>query len=194
MRAPLYVQTITTEASIVAMHSLCMLEHQATGCCASVTRACLFLFALEQVINHPYALCADPLTPRELAMQCGLVFQFPERYFLSGTLQEVSNPIDCNVTALHACCIALQTTLSQLNGASSCASMYMTWHTCVSSANIQSHVHVKPQHTNCYHNHFDKSGPMCHTCDSSAPKAMCMCLCSPVAVNPAGIDIWLASE
>lgn len=34
-------------------------------------------------------LPAGPLSPRELAMRCGLVFQFPERYFLGGTLQEV---------------------------------------------------------------------------------------------------------
>ncbi|KAL3130860.1 hypothetical protein ABBQ38_000189 [Trebouxia sp. C0009 RCD-2024] len=32
----------------------------------------------------------DPMgmTPQELAKQCGLVFQFPERYFLGGTLQD----------------------------------------------------------------------------------------------------------
>ena len=34
----------------------------------------------------------DPvaMTPQELAKRCGLVFQFPERYFLGGTLQDVS--------------------------------------------------------------------------------------------------------
>ena len=34
----------------------------------------------------------DPITlaPSELAKRCGLVFQFPERYFLGGTLQDVS--------------------------------------------------------------------------------------------------------
>ena len=76
-----------------------MPEHKATGCGASVTRVHLVLFALGQMTNHPNTLCADPLSPRELAMQCGLVFQFPERYFLSGTLQEVSNPTDCDATA-----------------------------------------------------------------------------------------------
>lgn len=30
------------------------------------------------------------MTPQELAKRCGLVFQFPERYFLGGTLQDVS--------------------------------------------------------------------------------------------------------
>ena len=30
------------------------------------------------------------MTPQELAKRCGLVFQFPERYFLGGTLQEVA--------------------------------------------------------------------------------------------------------
>lgn len=32
---------------------------------------------------------AGAMTPQELAKRCGLVFQFPERYFLGGTLQEV---------------------------------------------------------------------------------------------------------
>ncbi len=32
----------------------------------------------------------NAMTPQELAKQCGLVFQFPERYFLGGTLQEVA--------------------------------------------------------------------------------------------------------
>lgn len=41
-----------------------------------------------------WCLIAAPLTPRELAMRCGLVFQFPERYFLGGSLQEVCDP-DC---------------------------------------------------------------------------------------------------
>lgn len=31
---------------------------------------------------------AAAMTPQELAKRCGLVFQFPERYFLGGTLQE----------------------------------------------------------------------------------------------------------
>ena len=31
------------------------------------------------------------MTPQELAKRCGLVFQFPERYFLGGTLQEVAS-------------------------------------------------------------------------------------------------------
>ncbi len=32
----------------------------------------------------------NAMTPQELAKRCGLVFQFPERYFLGGTLQEVA--------------------------------------------------------------------------------------------------------
>ena len=41
------------------------------------------------------------MTPQELAKRCGLVFQFPERYFLGGTLQDVSTwPGSC---CLFAC-------------------------------------------------------------------------------------------
>lgn len=43
------------------------------------------------------------MTPQELAKRCGLVFQFPERYFLGGTLQDVSTPsVFC---CLSACCL-----------------------------------------------------------------------------------------
>lgn len=38
------------------------------------------------------------MTPQELAKRCGLVFQFPERYFLGGTLQDVSTRSD-------SCCL-----------------------------------------------------------------------------------------
>lgn len=38
------------------------------------------------------------MTPQELAKRCGLVFQFPERYFLGGTLQDVS-------TRSGSCCL-----------------------------------------------------------------------------------------
>ena len=35
------------------------------------------------------AVAPVAVQPPELAKRCGLVFQFPERYFLGGTLQEV---------------------------------------------------------------------------------------------------------
>lgn len=47
----------------------------------------------------------DPvaMTPQELAKRCGLVFQFPERYFLGGTLQDVNTlPASC-LTATVTC-------------------------------------------------------------------------------------------
>ena len=40
------------------------------------------------------------MSPKELAQRCGLVFQFPERYFLGGTLQDVS-PSSCSGSHCH---------------------------------------------------------------------------------------------
>lgn len=69
----------------------------------------VFILALVVFSNSPVPLLllgtaggapVNPvgMTPQELAKRCGLVFQFPERYFLGGTLQDVS-------TQSGSCCL-----------------------------------------------------------------------------------------
>ena len=61
---------------------------------------------------------AAALTPAELAKRCGLVFQFPERYLLGDTLQQVGGPhLSASATCLsdYMCLVSKSSKLTDVN-------------------------------------------------------------------------------
>ena len=63
----------------------CYQDCSSQDCCSHNAVPLLLLGTAGDAPVDPVAM-----TSQELAKRCGLVFQFPERYFLGGTLQDVS--------------------------------------------------------------------------------------------------------
>ena len=111
-------------------------DHVGSSYCKMAWQICLRALYAGNAAAAPVAAQpaeAAAMTPQELAKRCGLVFQFPERYFLGGTLQEVGVRAWCSTSVKHAVSVMLSNIHSSEYTYCSCCMVHLTGTSAVSA-------------------------------------------------------------